>query len=46
MCVYIYTERGHARTKQKLGPFVRQFDGKNGIENELNGTYIYVHTNV
>ena len=28
-------ERGHLRTVQKLGPFVRHFDGPNGINTQL-----------
>jgi hypothetical protein len=44
VCIYTYSDRGHLRTKLKFGPFVRQFDGIHGIENELNGTFTSVHT--
>ena len=31
------TERGHARTNEKMGMFVKYFDGAEGIEEQLRG---------
>ena len=31
------TERGHARTNEKMGMFVKYFDGVDGIEAQLAG---------
>jgi hypothetical protein len=30
-------EKGHLRTKEKLGAFLRNFDGLEGIESQLKG---------
>ena len=34
---YGCTERGHARTNEKMGMFVKYFDGADGIEAQLRG---------
>ena len=34
---YGCTERGHARTNEKMGMFVKYFDGADGIEEQLRG---------
>ena len=36
-----YTERGHDRIREKMGPFVRHFNGAEGLDQMLRGSNLY-----